>query len=103
MKHVRDAVEQARQLELAQIAFDEFEAVAAAQGLEVPFLQRPWIEIGECVDGAHPRALREQALTEMGPDESGGPRDERLHAKRSFTRSGIRVGRPCRSMVAWIV
>jgi hypothetical protein len=57
MKDVRDAVEQLRQIELAQVALDELVAGAPAQLLEVALLQRPRIEIRERVDGAHPRAL----------------------------------------------
>ena len=103
MKHVGNAVERLREIELAQIAFDEFVSVAATHAFEVALLQRPRIEIRERVDGAHARAAFEQQLAEVGADESRATRDQRFHANKSFTRSGIRTGRPWRSMVACTV
>ena len=67
---MRDAVELLREIELAQVAFDELVVVAAAQVLEVALLQRPRIEIRKGVDGAHARALIEQPLAQVRADES---------------------------------
>ena len=53
--------------------------ITPAQAPEIALLQGPWIEIRECVDGAHLRAALEQQLAQVGADESRATRHQCLH------------------------
>src|SRR4029453_8271860 len=103
VKYVGDALEVLREIELAQIAFDELVILAAAKVLQVALLQWPWIEIFKGINGAPARALIEQPLAQVRSDESCAARDQCVHANSVSTRSGMRTGRPSRSIVACTV
>ena len=100
---MRDAVEQRRQVGVLDRRFHEPEPLAPPVLLEVRFLDRARVVVGEAVEADDRRALVEQRRRQVRPDEARGARDERLHAKTSRTRSGSRHGLPDGSTAACTV
>src|SRR4029079_1604060 len=103
VEHVRDPVEQRRQIRRLDLRLGEAEALAQPVLFEVAFLDRARVVIGEAVDAHHRRAVVEERRGQVRSDEAGGAGDERLHANTSRTRSGRRHGRPLGSSAACTV
>src|SRR5204863_9915329 len=96
-------VEERRQVRRLDRGVGEAEAFAQRALLDVLFLVRARIVVGEAVHADDGRAAVEQGRRQMRPDESGAAGDQGLHTNTSRTRAGSRHGLPDGSSAACTV